>query len=275
MLLAVAIAWFVRLYGSGSQGTWSHRWQTTLGLFLFSPLLLLITAIAVLSMGSQGHMLGLSVGWIGYLLALSFLGTGAVLLVWLGGQGWRSIQHLQSYPLVNRAGTAGRLLDTSIPYAAQIGFWQPTLVMSEGLLTTLQPDQLEAVLVHEQAHRYYRDTFWFFWLGWLRQLTVWLPHTEALWQELLLLRELRADRWAAQRVDPLLLAESLILMVKAPLVDVGHPCAAFNPVTPISRLEERIEALVEEPPTVESNLTGVARWMVLSLLPLLTIIFHT
>ena len=55
--------------------------------------------------------------------------------------------------------------------------------------------------------------FGFFWWGWLRRLTEWLPHSKELWQELLLLRELRADQWAAQQVDPLVLAESLLLMV--------------------------------------------------------------
>jgi Zn-dependent protease with chaperone function len=50
-------------------------------------------------------------------------------------------------------------------------------------------------LAHEQAHAHYRDTFWFFWLN---VLTSWLPHTEALWQEILFLREIRADEKAKE-----------------------------------------------------------------------------
>jgi Zn-dependent protease with chaperone function len=93
-------------------------------------------------------------------------------------------------------GEHSRVLDNPIPFSALIGFWQPELIVSQGLLNTLDQDHLEAVFKHEQGHYYYRDTFWFFWLGWVRSISAWLPNTEALWQELLLLREMRADRWA-------------------------------------------------------------------------------
>ena len=57
----------------------SIRWQYMLGLFLFPPLLVLVTAIAILNMG-QGHMLGLPVGQIGQLCA-----------VWTAGDCWANL----------------------------------------------------------------------------------------------------------------------------------------------------------------------------------------
>lgn len=126
--------------------------------------------------------------------------------------------------------TSTRSLHTPALFAAQIGFWRPHLVLSQGLFDTLTLTQLEAVITHELAHVHYCDTFWFFWLGCVRRVTGWLPYTETIWQELLLLRELRADSWAAQRVEPepLVLVESLLEVVKAPLTNLALHCAAFG-----------------------------------------------
>ncbi|MGB7416004.1 MAG: M56 family metallopeptidase, partial [Thermosynechococcaceae cyanobacterium] len=146
------------------------------------------------------------------------------------------------------------------------------LVVSQGLLDVLTPEQATAVLVHEQAHRHYRDTFWFFWLGWIYQWTRWLPRSEALWQDLLMLRELRADDWAGQRVDRLLLAESLLMMVQSPLW--SDLCAPFSPVMPKSRLEERIDALLSDPKEIPSLKLQSWSWFLWVLLPLLIVPFH-
>lgn len=278
ILLAISIACSVRLLTFRFSSTWSTRWQHTLGLFLFSPLLLIITATAVLCMGKQGQMLGIPVGKIGYACALGFLGTAAGFLLWRAVQSWRSFQSVQQYPVIDMQAemqnTTGYLLNTPIPFAAQIGFWHSELVITQGLLIQLSPEQIKAVLTHEQAHAYYRDTFWFFWFGWLRQLTAWLPGTERLWQELLLLRELRADCWAAQRVDPLLVAESLLKMAQAPLMELESSCAAISTNVSLTRLEDRIEALLSVSETIPEPRATLWVWVIPSLIPLLTIILH-
>ena len=280
-LLAGAIACLSRSFRFPVGTTWSTRWRNTLSAFLLPPLLMLMTAIAVLCMGTEGRMLGLPVGWIGYLLAFSCFGVAAGLLLRLSWQAGRSLRQVQAYPTQSLDGlleeAIGYVLDTPQLFAAQVGFWQPKLVVSQGLLTQLTSDQLAAVLTHEQAHVYYRDTFWFFWLGWLRHLTAWLPNTPTLWQELLLLRELRADYWAAQRVDPLLLAESLVLTVQDSAIAPDY-CAAFSAIAPLSRFEERVEALLlaAEGDRVETyqvtwfSLTG----LLLAFVPLLTLLIH-
>jgi Zn-dependent protease with chaperone function len=272
ILLGVSLTWILRQPFEPS-GTWAERWQRTLSLFLFPPLFLLMTAIAVLWMGPHGWMVWRWEGWLSYTLAIACLGWAAILLLKLTWEGQRTLRQTRSYPTIDLNGNPARLLDTPELYSAKIGFWNPELVVSQGLLNQLDSDHLEAVLIHEQAHTHYRDTFWFFWLGWIRRLTIWLPQTEALWEELLALRELRADRWATQTIDPLLLAESLLMVVSAPLMQ-SEICAAFAWIRH-DRLTERINALFAEPETPTPSTLWSWSWLLLVCLPLILIPFHT
>ena len=276
ILAALSLAWLLRLSQPDNSGSWSHRWGRSLLLFLFPPLLLLMTALAVLCMGPQGQMIGLQASWFSYSLALSFLGLLGILGVKLGWQGWQSVEQTRTHPLQDLGGSSARVLETPALFSALIGFWQPELVVSQGLLTTLTPNQIDAVIAHEQAHYHYRDTFWFFLLGWLRSSTAWLPNTEALWQELLLLRELRADLRAARQVDPLLLAESLLLVVSHPVMQSQSVCVAFSDAAQTNRLQERIEALLAESASPTQPQAGWSwLWLCLALLPLITVPLHT
>jgi len=205
IITAVAVAYWLRSSGNIPQGNWHLRWQKTLFLFLFPPLLIFMTVTAVVCMGTQGKMGGMYTNPFSYILALISLGFFNILGLKLVLGGWKAIKSARECPQVNLNGKPVRILQTGALFAGQIGFWQPELVVSEGLLETLSPIHLESVLAHEQGHYQYRDTFWFFWLGWMRSCTAWLPNTEPLWQELLVLRELRADSYAASQVDPLVL----------------------------------------------------------------------
>ncbi len=275
ILGALGLAWFLRCGEFEPMGNWTERWQRALLLFLFPQLLLLMTALAVCCMGPQGQMIGLQAGWLGYLLALGFLGLAGVSGLKLASEGWRSLRQVRTYSEINLDGKLARVLETDVPFSAQMGFWQSSLVVSQGLLKTLDQAHLDAVLAHEQAHYYYRDTFWFFWLGWLRRMTAWLPNTEALWQELLLLRELRADQWAVNQVDALLLAESLLQVVSSSMILSEDFCAAFSCSVPRNRLAERIDAILAEPESpVESSFWGWS-WVILASLPLVTVPFHS
>lgn len=267
LAIAVRVSW--------TQNTQDRSWGRSLLFFLFPPLLLFITGLAVLCMGTQGTMIGLPVGQASYWLTwflFAWIGYCGLKLAW---SGWQSVQKTRTYPSLDLGGTSGRVLETSALFSALVGFWQPELVVSKGMLHTLRPEQLAAVIAHEQAHYYYRDTFWFFWLGWIRNCTAWLPNTQALWQELLLLRELRADAQAAQQVDPLVLAESLVLVVRSSMMPMTSFCAAFSAVTQSDRLTERIEALLtsQEPPTQPQIKWSF--WLLLAFLPLATVPFHS
>lgn len=283
ILIALTVSVTLRCSWTNSQGNWDVKWQRSLFIFLFPPLLIFMTAIAVLCMGTQGKMGGVYTGWLSYGLALICLTLGSFLCIKLAWQGLQSVESARNCPLVNLEGKQVRLLNTEALFAGQIGFWQPELVVSQGLLKTLSPDHVNSVLAHEQGHYYYRDTFWFFWLGWVRSCTSWLPNTEPLWQELLVLRELRADNYAALQTDPLLLAESLLLVVSntSVFLESGICCAALG-VSGVGdaydglrlRLEQRIEALLS-PPQQTSNLSWQS-WngFLLAFLPLVSVIFH-
>ncbi|MBR8835080.1 MAG: M56 family metallopeptidase [Stigonema ocellatum SAG 48.90 = DSM 106950] len=274
ILAALAVAYWTRCTWTDIPSNWSVRWRRSLFLFLFPPLLIFTTAIALLCMGPQGEMGGLQTGGFGYVMALGCIAFFSILCIKLTWEGWQSVKSARNCPLVNLAGRQVRMLNTGALFAGQIGFWQPELVLSLGLLQTLSKAHLETVLAHEHGHYHYRDTFWFFWLGWVRSCTAWLPNTDALWQELLVLRELRADAHAASQVDPLLLAESLLLVISTPPISSQICCAALGSPT-VDRLNQRIDALLAQPkPTPEDQLQSW-NYFLFAFLPLMTVIFHT
>ncbi|MGQ4649709.1 M48 family metalloprotease [Lyngbya aestuarii] len=275
ILTAVGLACWLRGNWYQASGNWTQRWQRALLFFLLPPLLLIMTALAVLCMGPQGKMMGLHTDWLSYCLIVAWVVLVVVFGLRLALEASESVQRIRSYHQIDLDGIPARLLEHPMLFIAQIGLWQPELVISQGLLQELKPPHLEAVLAHEQAHLYYRDTFWFFWLGWLRRLSSWLPNTEALWQELLILREIRADRWAAERVDALVLAESLLTVVSAPMIGSKSFCAAFSRQAPANRLQERIDALLEEPDLSTASSSWAWSWVILGLLPLVTVPFHS
>ncbi len=274
LLFALLSAVALRLIPLPQGGSWHQRWQKSLFLFVCPPLVLLMTALAVLSMGTKGEMLGLQASWFSYLLALGFVGWGLFTGVQLMTQLWQSQKRIYRLSQQVVMGKTARILEDDFPYSAQVGFWQPELVVSRGLLETLDDIHLEAVIAHEQAHLNYRDTFWFFALGWLQMLTVWLPNTEKLWQELLLLREMRADRYATQQVDPLVLAESLLYLAKAPFKSPDYCNLSFSCSIRSSRLGERIDAILIG--DSDALTVGWWRWMLLFCvcLPWVTVPFH-
>lgn len=274
IFIALIVAYTIRCRWTQSVDKWNQRWGRSLFFFLFPPLLIFMTTLALLFMGSQGTMGGLQTGCYGYIIALINIAFFALVCIKQAIKGWRSIKSTTQCPQITVVGKQVRLLNTGALFAGQIGFWQPEIVLSSGLLQTLSENHLETVLAHEEGHYYYRDTFWFFWLGWMRECTAWLPNTEALWEELLTLRELRADALAVTIVDPLLLAESLLMVVSSHPVTSEVFCAALGS-TGTNRLEERVEALLSQPqPTPSSYFTSL-KWLVWTFIPLISIVFHS
>jgi Zn-dependent protease with chaperone function len=277
MLVALGIACVIRFC---ELSITSKSWQRSLFSFLFPPLFLLMTSLAVICMGYQGEMLGLPASWLSYLLAVAFLGFAGFRLLHLAYQVYLSTREIQNYPQQKIAGQNARIIDTEFPYSARMGFWHSELVITQGLIDSLDSEHLEAVLAHEQAHHHYRDTFWFFWLEWLRSLTAWLPNTERLWQELLFLREIRADQTASRTVDPLLLAESLLLVAQQ--VNVVSPfnfshqvCTAFHEASSKNRLLERVDLILDNPESSSFEWSWYD-WTSLfcSLMPFITLPLH-
>ena len=278
---SLCLAWGLRYSWQNSndadQLSWLQRWQKALVCFVLPPLLVVMTAIAVLCMGADGQMIGFEAGRLSYAIALIFLIYSVVRSVQLALNGWQSLQKLENLvvdlPSDHLIAEPVKLLNMPMLFAAQIGFWRSQLFISQGLLDQLDRDHLEAVLLHERAHAHYHDTFWFFWLGCLRQVMPWLPNTQILWEELLLLRELWADRWAAQYADGLVLAESLLEMVSSNMQPETFT-AAFGATSGSDRLEERIDFLLANPQPLPQFSWRSLFWIGFSLLPLAVLPLH-
>lgn len=279
ILIAFILAVILRLIAPKPSKKWQENWQRSLFFFLFPPLLLLVTFLSVFWMGYRGEMFGVPAGCFGYLLSLAVLTVGVFLLFKYCYQARQTICKIHTYSQEDICGKIARIVEIEFPYIAQVGFWTSELVVSRGLLDILEKNNLQAVLAHEQAHRDFHDTFWFFWLSWLRTFTIYLPNTEAWWQELLRLRELRADWRAAQQVEPFLLAESLLIVSQAVNeVKFTMPAdcfsAAFNDTPLTNRLIERIELLLDGSDENTGSNWWNWVWIFLTLLPLLMVPWH-
>jgi Zn-dependent protease with chaperone function len=274
LLTALAIALLLRLIPLKREDNLAKRWQFCLFVGMFPPLILIMTALAVIFMGYNGKMLGFPASRFSYLISLVFIIFSVICLLKLSYQAWLSLQKIRSYPLTLVRGKPARVLDISFPYIGQIGFWKPELVITTELITILSPQHLQAVMAHEEAHYDHRDTFWFFWLGLLKNITYWLPNTEKLWEELLLLRELRADQKASEKVDFLLLAESLLLVTQASVDSSSNFNESFSCAFSDNRLTERVNALLNPVKSHDSLNIYLWSWLLLSFLPWFTLPLH-
>jgi Zn-dependent protease with chaperone function len=276
IILALIIALGLRFF----LPTYERRWQISLFFLLFPPLLLVMTAISVICMGYQGQMFGYQDNRVSYAMAIVWVCFALFSLLKSYYRASRTRRYLASSPREIVKGQPARILDLDFPYSARVGLWNSELVITRGLLELLDDEHLGAVLAHEKAHSEYQDTFWFFWLGWVRSISTWLPNTEELWSELVFLRELRADNHAVHQVDPLLLAESLLLVAqKVNTVSVidfpAECCAALNERSLNNRLLERIDALVEIKPQSQQFNWQVGILLSFSLVPFLLLPLHS
>ena len=272
VVAAIAIRLLPIPAGLSRQQEWMRAW----GALALPPLLPIASSLAVVLMGPSGQMHGHMqaspcLSTVSHLISLGILAMAGLTLCQRVFRGWQSIQLLKSYPVCQVDRYTCRVLPDNFPFAARLGFWDSELLISQGLLSQLSSEHLAAVLSHEQSHHYFRDTFWFFWLGWLRQLGGWLPNSHKLWQQLLLLRELRADALAATECDRLVLAEALFQVVSAPF-ESRELVAAFGGTveedSELNRLEVRIDALLDEEESFDLRGDRSWYWVLCGILPL-------
>ncbi len=181
-----------------------------------------------------------------FLFPILWTGMGTVFALrtlgdWIQTQ--RRIQNLLLSLEQRRIGTlAARILPWSEPFLGLIGVRNPQLVISEGALEILSPEELHAAILHEEAHRRLRHNFKDFAL---RLLIAGLPTRLRLplYEGYVYLREIEAD----QRVPtPTALASALLKATDAPHLEYSLTLSSRTPI-----LKSRLEYLlgVATPPS--------------------------
>ncbi len=278
----IAVVW--RWQWQSTAGPWAARWQSALIAFCLPPLMVMLAAGAVLSMGHHGTMMGWSVSPLSCWVSLGALGFASGVVAHTLVRAAATHLRLRQYRTVTLpTGGHARCLETDLPVAAQVGLWRSSLLVSRGWLEHLTLAEQQAMVAHEQAHADYRDPLWFLGLGMIRRFSSWLPNTQALWEELLLLREIRADQRAARTSDPLLLVELLVKLSRQMTLATHRyssnlePCVGFNESLSLSRLEQRVNALLEPGSVAEPAVPGPGRlmWLMVTLLPLTATWLHS
>lgn len=124
----------------------------------------------------------------------------SLLLVWhLKRRTWEAPDWLQNSTnqLVIRAGLRHlpqiRVSNDERPWALTTGIVRPCLVVSKGLITLLDAEELDAVLYHEIVHVRRGDTWRKVLFGFLRDLSWFTPHTRRLYGSMLAEQEVACD----------------------------------------------------------------------------------
>lgn len=274
ILTSLLLAYGIRIVSQILEAKYQKKWGLSLFFFSFPPLILLMTCIVVIVMGYQGEMWGIKASKFSYYLSISFSIYAVFTLI------NNTLSHFKTWSILQKCtdkqinGYNYKLLDSNFPYAAEMGFWHSQLVLSQGLIDLLSKEHLMAVIAHETAHKNYKDPFVFFWLFYLKKLGFCLPNNEKLWENLVLLRELRADQTAAKTVDYLLIAESLLqvtssVMTQKNTLNNELECAFYD-----NRLQLRIDNLMDRKEDLVSNNYSEIIWLFLIFIPWLFFPFH-
>jgi Zn-dependent protease with chaperone function len=157
---------------------------------------------------------------------------------------------LLSDPLPDRPGF--RVIDYPAPVAYCLpGITQSATVLSAGLLTILDSEQLRGVIAHEQAHLQQKHHLVLLAFKSWRSALPWFPIANRAQIAVALLVELLADDRARQVVDDRTLATAIVLIGSAdsngitplPVGDAGA-----LPGSPVNLVAPRVQRLIDPPP---------------------------
>ncbi len=135
-------------------------------------------------------------------------------------------------------GLRGRVhvVEDPAPVSYTIGFWRPQVIVSSGLLATLDEDELHAVLAHEEGHAVAGDNVIVLVARTLALTFALVPGVSMAYARLRKAQERAADEFARDRTgDGLLVAASLTKFARSLLA-----------LTPSSRVEIVTTAFAEE-----------------------------
>jgi hypothetical protein len=129
-----------------------------------------------------------------------------------------------------RAGLRGRVVQVcdASPYAFTYGIWHPRVVVSTGLAEAVTPEELVAVLRHENHHVRNRDPLKVLALRTWASAFFMIPLVGAVLQRVLDRQELKADRTALRDSGVPAVAGALLKAVGEPVVAPGTALAAMG-----------------------------------------------
>ena len=205
----------------------------------------LAAMVAALSVAPAGVLSTTLPTW-AVVIAMLFSGAMLARLLWSGhtiGTRLRA-QRREHRILVDALGTDTgdhvRVLAHPTPTAYCLPGLRRRVVLTEGALATLPPDELAAVMAHERAHlRARHDLVLEFFTVLHRAVPVRLRAAEAL-REVHLLIEVLADRAARRAVGPVPLARAL-----AALAAGSHPHTALGATEDRATTSARMRLLTE------------------------------
>ncbi len=139
-----------------------------------------------------------------------------------------------------------RVLEAPYPVACTVGLWRPRILLSTGMIATLSPAEIRAVIGHEWGHVMRRDPLRVALLQWCSNALWFLPIVGALAQESTRIMEDAADDVAvALTGQPLELAEALVKTAKAQAPPRWSPVPALGGEHVVT---ERVERLLQVAP---------------------------
>jgi Zn-dependent protease with chaperone function len=157
-----------------------------------------------------------------------------------------------------------RILPTADPLCLLVGVFRPSILISRGLVSSVTPDELSAVLSHERAHATRRDTL----VRLIARVSTlfMLPRARrSLLQALDLAAEQSSDEASASALGDRLAMAETILKVERLLHTAPVRVSAFAVSFGGTSVPARVAALLDEPldkrprsPAVVATLAGIA-----------------
>lgn len=145
-----------------------------------------------------------------------------------------------------------RILADSPTPAFTIGWWRPTIYVAEDASLLFEPEQLAAVLEHEQAHVRRRDPLRLSLLRFLSCMLYWLPLVRRLAADLADEVELRADRASTQ---PVVLASAILASAQH---CYRRPIAGSVGLHGRDLIDRRVRQLLGEAQPARTNVTRMS-----------------
>ncbi|RFA21797.1 M56 family metallopeptidase [Subtercola boreus] len=170
----------------------------------------------------------------------------------------RSLVDLLSTPLVGRPGTL--ILDSPAPVAYCLPGARTVTVLSEGLVSLLDADQLEAVIAHERAHLQQQHHILLVAFESWRGSLPWFPIATLAQVAVSLLIEMLADDQSRRSTDNTTLAEAIALVGSAETQNIvrrGSSAVAVTDPAPPAVLVRMRRLTNPEPQLTLAARTGI------------------